>query len=114
MLKNRAVKSVRRKIRTSVLVLAWCISMTVSVCAASSAAVMGTYTGESDLSVYVRGTDLGKDDVNVQIGNLEADKVRTQLVEELDMPMQTLIMVDNSLSITPKNQKKISRFLPDF
>jgi len=85
--------------------------MTVSVCAASAAAVMGTYTGESDLSVYVRGTDLGKDDVNVQIGNLEADKVRTQLVEELDMPMQTLIMVDNSLSITPKNQKKISRFL---
>ena len=111
MLKNRAVKSMRKKIRTSVLVLAWCISMTVSVCAASAAAVMGTYTGESDLSVYVRGTDLGKDDVNVQIGNLEADKVRTQLVEELDMPMQTLIMVDNSLSITPKNQKKISRFL---
>ncbi len=111
MLKNRAVKSMRKKISTSVLMLAWCISMTVSVCAASAAAVMGTYTGESDLSVYVRGTDLGKDDVNVQIGNLEADKVRTQLVEELDMPMQTLIMVDNSLSITPKNQKKISRFL---
>lgn len=101
----------KKIINLAILAFAWCMFLTLPAYAASAAAIMETYTGESDLSVYIKGTDLNTQDISVQIATSEADKVHAQLLEELDMPMQTLVIVDNSLSITAKNQKKIETFL---
>lgn len=101
----------KKIIKLAILAFACCMFLALPAYAASHAAIMESYTGESDLSVYIKGTDLDTQDINVQIATSEADKVRAQLLEELDMPMQTLVIVDNSLSITAKNQKKIEAFL---
>ena len=101
----------KKIIHTAALTLTLCIGMAITAYADSAAAIMGTYTGESDVSVYAKGTDLKADEVSVQIATAEAASVKAQPIEELDMPMQTLVMLDNSLSITAKNQKKIEKFM---
>lgn len=92
-------------------VLAGCMAAGAVALAAGPAAVMETYTGETDLSVYVRGIDIGAEDVNVQIATTEAHQVTAQSVTELDMSMQTLVMLDNSLSIPTEDREKIAEFL---
>ena len=92
-------------------VLAGCIIMGTIALANSSAAILETYTGDSDISVYVKGTDIGEGEISVQIATTEASKVSVQSISELDVPMQTLVMIDNSLSISLNDRLKIAEFL---
>lgn len=81
------------------------------VWADNSAAVMETYTGDSYVSVYLKGIESNPEDMSVQIATTEADKFSTETVSELDKPMKTLVMVDNSISISTANREKIAEFL---
>lgn len=76
----------------------------------TAASIMETHTGDSSISVYVKGTE-SDPDINVQIATSEMDKAETEKISELDIPMQTLVMIDNSLSISKGNRDKISEFL---
>lgn len=67
--------------------------------AAGSAKVMQTHTGESEISIYVKGVDEDFSNAAVQIGTAECKSVRGGRLSELKNPVKTLIMIDNSLSI---------------
>lgn len=73
-------------------------------------AVMETFTGDSTISVYVKGVE-NTTETSVQIATTVMDKVDVQMVSELEKPMQTLVMIDNSLSISEENRNKILDFL---
>ena len=91
-------------------ILAGFMLMSTVAFADTSLAIVETFTGDSDISVYVKGME--KDaEVGVQIATAEADKVDVHLISELNIPMRTLVMVDNSLSISTDNRSKISEFL---
>lgn len=82
-----------------------------NVSADGSASVMETCTNDSDISVYIKGTEVDVEDINVQISISEAENVSVQSISELDIPMQTLVMIDNSLSISSNDRDKIAEFL---
>ena len=92
-------------------VLLICIFMVSTVRADASASIMETYTGDTYLSVYVKGTDAAVQDISVQIATSEAERVTMQSISNLNVPMRTLVMVDNSLSIPAEDREKIAEFL---
>lgn len=75
------------------------------------AAVMRTYTGDSSLSVYIKGAELKAEDLNIQIATTEAEQFSLEPISELDRPMRTLVMLDNSLSISEESRKKAAQIL---
>lgn len=93
------------------VILAGCFIMGIVVLADSSAIILETYTGDANISVYIKGVELSEGEVSVQIATTEASKVNVQSISELDVPMQTLIMIDNSLSISSNDRIKIAEFL---
>lgn len=76
-----------------------------------SAAIMETYTGDSQISVYLKGVKAGMENVSIQIATTEAESFSAEIVSELDKPMMTMVMIDNSVSISKKNREKIAQFL---
>lgn len=92
-------------------VLLICIFMVSTVRADASASIMETYTGDAYLSVYVKGIDTTAQDISVQIATSEAERVTIQSISNLKVPMRTLVMVDNSLSIPSEDRDKIAAFL---
>lgn len=81
------------------------------VSAESFAAVLETYTDEEDISLYIKGAVSDVENVKVQIATMEAEQVRAQKISEQDVPMQTLVMIDNSLSIPMNDRDRIAEFL---
>lgn len=98
-------------IKSLIGVLVGVLIMGIVVFADSSAAILETYTGDSDVSVYIKGDGVSKEEISVQIATTEASKVSVQSVSELDVPMKTLVMIDNSLSISSGDREKIAEFL---
>lgn len=92
-------------------ILTGCILFGNIALADVSAVVVGTRTNEADISVYVKGAEAAVGDAEVQIGTTKADQVQVQKISELDVPVRTLVMVDNSLSIPEKTRGKIAECL---
>jgi len=92
-------------------ILTGCLIWSVTVFADSSAVILETYTGDSQISVYVKGTESDMNDVSIQIATAVADQFNVKPISELDKPMKTLVMVDNSISISAGNREKIAKFL---
>ena len=83
----------------------------VTALADDSAAIMETYTGDLQISLYLKGVESGTEDMSVQIATAEADQYDIKALSELDKPMQTLLMIDNSISISETNRGKIAEIL---
>ena len=77
----------------------------------SGAAVMRTYTGDSSLSVYIKGAELKEEDLNIQIATTAAEQFSIDPISEMDRPMRTMVMLDNSLSISEENREKTAQIL---
>lgn len=92
-------------------ILAGCLIFCMTALAQGQAAILQTYTGEADLSVYVKNAGAVSENINVQIATTEAEKVSVKPVSELDVPMQTLVLVDNSLSIPSADRDRIAQLL---
>lgn len=92
-------------------ILTGCLIWSVTVFADSSAVILETYTGDSQISVYVKGTESDMNNVSIQIATAVADQFNARPISELDKPMKTLVMVDNSISISAVNREKIAEFL---
>lgn len=80
--------------------------------AAGKVTVVETATGSESISVYAKGTTAGGSPV-AQVGTADAKSVKSQEIQDLDLPMKTLVMVDNSISIREADRKKIIEFLND-
>ena len=79
---------------------------------AGKVTVVETATGSESISVYAKGTTAGGSPV-AQVGTADAKSVKSQEIQDLDLPMKTLVMVDNSISIREADRKKITEFLND-
>lgn len=99
-----------KRIKGLVGILTGFMLMGTVAMADSPAAVMETFTGDSTISVYVKGVENAAE-TSVQIATTEVDNVDVQMVSELERPMQTLVMIDNSLSISEENRDKTLDFL---
>lgn len=91
-------------------ILAGCLLFGMTAFAQGQAVILETYTGESDFSIYLKNAEAASE-VNVQIATAEAEKVSVQAISELDMPMRTLVLVDNSLSIPSADRERIAELL---
>lgn len=100
------------KIITAGCIFALGINVMTGVMAAESPTLLESHTNDESFSVYVKGVD-GDGDVAVQIATSNAQNVETARLSDLDMPMQTLIMVDNSISIPTSDRDKISSLIQD-
>ncbi len=95
------------------ILLAACFC-TMASFAAESAAIVQTSTGEKNISVYIKGVEGEVTEPQAQIGTTAAKNVTAVKIKDLDVPMKTLIMIDNSLSITNADREKTAAFLQDF
>ena len=93
-------------------ILVLCMTMSISTLAASGE-VVEKYTGEDCIVIYVRNQE-PSDDVSVQIGTSKGVSIKTEKISELDVPMKTLVMIDNSVSIKESDRSKIADFLQNF
>jgi len=100
------------KIFGSILLGVFCSAIVVF--AVESTVIVETSTGEDSVSVYIKGAEGELAVPQAQIGTTAAKNVTTVKIKELEVPMKTLVMIDNSLSITKTDREKIAAFLQDF
>lgn len=79
--------------------------------AAGEVKVVETNAGEEDITVYVKGNVADAEQVAVQIGTAVCDTYEVNRLSENAVPIQTLVMVDNSLSIPKQDRGKIAEVL---
>lgn len=111
-MKNRKMNnmiSIRNKFTIAILTIFMLCGLTVQ--AAGDAGIMETCTGEDRFTVYVKGASENLSDVSVQIGTSTGEAAFAGLLTEQDVSMRTIVMIDNSLSITQKDRDKIADFL---
>lgn len=102
----------KHKLRKAFLsILAGCMVLSMIAYADGQAAILETYTGDSNISVYIKNIGGVSEDISVQIATTEANRVSVQVVSEMAIPMRTLVMVDNSLSIPSDDRDKIAQLL---
>ena len=95
--------------KTMIWILVLCMTISISTLAASGE-VVEKYTGEDSIIIYVRSQALS-DDVSAQIGTSKGISIKAEEISKLDIPMRTLVMIDNSVSIKESDRSKISDFL---
>lgn len=108
-------KRIRYKILIPILVmlaLAVFSSIYMTAKADEAAAIMEVYTNETDLSVYVKNAGNALSDITVQIGTSQSSQVTCQSIT--DTEFETLILIDNSLSIPKEDRNRIAEFLECF
>lgn len=112
--KNREMNEMKRikRAATSVAMMTL-ILCCMPVYAAQDACIMETYTGDEKISVYVKGTSGEIVDANIQIGTATGKIISSEKIVEQEMPMRTLVMIDNSLSIRKEDRERIADFLQD-
>ncbi|GFI19437.1 hypothetical protein IMSAG249_02445 [Lachnospiraceae bacterium] len=84
---------------------------TKSACGAGAAAVMGMSKGDAEIIIFVKGVEDGGEQLSVQIGTSACEDVSVRRIDEEPVPMRTLIMVDNSVSIPEKAREQIIEIL---
>lgn len=72
--------------------------------------IMQTITNQKQLEIYAKASEL-PETVSVQIGRDSCEDVQIVDLQEDQKKIQTLIFLDNSLSITEGNRGKIKEFL---
>lgn len=104
----------KRNIKDVIIMICLFLLLGMNVFAASDIKVVGTSTNEKDISLYVKGLDLAISGVECQIGTKPNQQVTFENAADMEYAPKTLIMVDNSLSITEGNREKIYSFLMAF
>lgn len=100
---------IRKNLTIAVLAIFMLCGLTAQ--AAENAGIMEAYTGEESFTVYVKGASEKLSDVSVQIGTSTGEAASAARVSEQDVSMRTIVMIDNSISITKENREKIADFL---
>jgi len=73
--------------------------------------VVETYTGSDKIVLYLKGVDGELASIHVQAGTAACELVQSSRLEDGRQPVETLIMLDNSLSIQKKDRKRISKII---
>lgn len=104
-------KDKMHRIRGLILVLVLLMAMPVPVQAANAGKVVETVTKDGEIYLYVQGIDGDIQSVSYQIGTQGCEEIKAARLTDLEIPMQTLVMWDNSLSISKENRARIQDIL---
>ena len=99
-------KSRKKVILALIIILMMCSSTCL---AEEMPIIIEAVTNEADLSIYLKNAGNDLSDMTVQIGTSESEQIACQSIEESEF--ETLILIDNSLSIPQNVRGKISEFL---
>lgn len=99
------------KTKLVIAALAFFTVFSFTAYAAEGADIMETCKGEENFTVYVKGISGELSDVSVQIGTSTGEMASAVPITEQDVSMRTIVMIDNSISITKENREKIADFL---
>ncbi len=100
-------------LKCTICVLAVGLRLGVPALASGTAAVLESHTLDEQISLYIRGMDAETEEPAVQIATAAVDQYDMEPISALDVPMKTLVMVDNSVSISEENREKTGRLLQD-
>lgn len=81
------------------------------VSAAGSTKIMEKYSGESEIALYVNGSEEAFEDIKVQVGTAVCSNIEKNKLSETKQQVRTLVMLDNSESIPQKDKRKIFKIL---
>ena len=109
--KARRDKTMKKIIKGLTGIIAGCMIFGVAVSADGDIAILETHTGDTDISVYVKGAPEGTEGIDVQIGTSELVDFIATKVSDMDNPMKTLVMIDNSISISGQDREKTAMLL---
>lgn len=105
-------RTMRKKGLKGIAAVLICICFSVmGVLAAEGCRVVGNYTDEQNISLYVKGIDVEITSAECQIGTKAGQQINYENAADMENAPKTLIMIDNSLSITEANREKVHDFL---
>lgn len=103
------MKRIAKKYTVGLLCFLCCLTLCLPSHADDAGAAWGTVQGQQAV-VYLRGAQ-ADNEVSCQIGNVPVDTEGICPISELDVPMQTIILLDNSLSIPAEQRDQIKTIL---
>lgn len=80
----------------------------------SEQAIVSTSTVDDHVFLYVRSPKETMDEMSYQIGTSLCKDITSEPVTKLDVAMKTLVLVDNSFSISKESRHKIKELLLEF
>lgn len=107
------MKKITRKILSLIIpFFIWCFCGTAYVLAAGEK-VMSTVVSDQNMYVYIQNLSDLQSGSSVQIGNLtcSSEAVSAAKIADMDIPMRTVILIDNSKSIPEKDHSNIEQVL---
>lgn len=105
------IKQVNNYLKKILPVLCLFLFLGSATSAAGNIAIVESNTGEEDITVFVKGVEAENALISVQIGTSSCDSFQVQKLAKKEVPVQTLIMIDNSLSIPEKHRGGIMEIL---
>lgn len=100
-------------LKSIILALIIIIFNSFSVLAMDNAKIMRAVTNDNYVKVYVKGIEGDVNDIFYQIGARVCDNVNTYKISDDEHPISTLIMIDNSLSVSQLNREKANQVITD-
>lgn len=83
------------------------LSLSLTVTAADKLQIIQSFTGEDYIALYVRGLVSEENISEVEIGREIGKAERPLTLENAQVPIRTLVMIDNSISIRETDREKI-------
>lgn len=77
-------------------------------------AIVSTSTVDDQVFLYVRSPKETMDEMSYQIGTSLCEDITSEPINKLDVAMKTLVLVDNSFSISKESRHKIKELLLEF
>lgn len=82
------------------------MSISILVFAESDSKVMATQTLDESVKIYVRNAEIS-DEIKFQVGNIPAEEIKVYSITDDEAPMRTLILLDNSLSVSKNSRQQV-------
>lgn len=108
-MKNR-IKKKGKILQAAIEIILLFLLSVKSIYAAKAAGAVEVFTGDSEVIVYVKGIESGNE-LSVQIGTAACKNIEITRIDEKEVPIRTLVMLDNSISIPEKARGRITEIL---
>ena len=108
------MKKIMKIITASLLALMFICNTTNKISfAAETAAIVESYTEEDNVVLYVSGITGKVQEISYQMGNTLCEVSEYQTIQQMDDPIYTLIVWDNSISVMSSYEERIKEILLD-
>ena len=108
------MKKIMKIITASLLALMFICNTTNTISfAAETAAIVENYTEEDNVVLYVSGITGEVQEISYQMGNTLCEVSEFQTIQQMDDPIYTLIVWDNSVSVMSNYEERIKEILLD-